>query len=128
MEARFFRCEHCGNVIIKAHDSKVPVMCCGEKMVELVPNTVEASTEKHMPEVEVITEGAEIMVKVGSVEHPMTEEHYIEFVATESCNGVKVRALEPGDFPGSAFAILPYEKMTAIYSYCNLHGLWKLEL
>ena len=79
METKFYRCRHCGNVIIKVVDSKVPVVCCGEKMEELIPNTVDASNEKHVPKVTFL-DGCSIKVEVGSVPHPMTPEHHICFI------------------------------------------------
>ena len=120
---KFFRCRHCGNVIEKMVDSGVPVVCCGEKMEELTANTVEAATEKHLPIVE--NKGKKIFVKVGQVANPMIEEHYINFIALESKNGVEIRYLHQGEAPEATFAI---ESAVAVYGYCNLHGLWKTEV
>ena len=83
MATKFYKCNHCGNVIVKLVDSKVPVVCCGEPMVELVPNTVDASGEKHLPVVKYIDD-ATIKVEVGSVAHPMLPEHHIAFVYVET--------------------------------------------
>ena len=120
---KFFRCRHCGNVIVKMVDSGVPVVCCGEKMEEIIANTVEAATEKHLPVVE--NKGKEIFVKVGQVAHPMTEEHYINFIALETENGVLVKYLHPGEVPEVTFTA---KSAVAVYGYCNLHGLWKTEV
>ena len=124
MATRFFKCRHCGNVIQKVVDSKVPVVCCGEKTEELVPGTVEASVEKHLPVVTWIDEKT-IKVEVGSVAHPMLPEHHIAFVYVETENGgIRV---DLNDKPEAVIA-LGAEKPVAVYEYCNLHGLWKTEL
>ena len=83
MATKFFKCRHCGNVIVKVVDANVPVVCCGEKMEELIPNTVDASGEKHVP---VVTRLADdkIKVEVGSVAHPMLPEHHISFIYVET--------------------------------------------
>ena len=90
-------------------------------MKELVPNTTDAAQEKHVP---VVTrENNRITVTVGSVEHPMTPEHYIEFIVLETANGFRVANLNPGDKPSVDF--YEDEPVIAVYEYCNLHGLWK---
>jgi superoxide reductase len=122
---KFFVCEHCGNVVEKVEDHGVPVMCCGKKMAELVPGVVEASHEKHIPVAKV--EGNLVKVAVGSVEHPMAEEHSILWVALESDKGLYRKHLEVGKAPEAVFALAD-EKPIAVYAYCNLHGLWKQEL
>ena len=122
---KFYICRHCGNLITKIHDAGVPVVCCGEKMQELVPNTVEASGEKHIPAVTV--EGSLVKVNVGSVDHPMVEEHFIEWVYVQTENGGLRKALKPGDAPNVTFC-LGDDKAVAVYAYCNLHGLWMVEL
>jgi superoxide reductase len=124
MKARFFKCNHCGNVVVKFVDSGVPVMCCGEKMVELVPNTVDASGEKHLPVVTLIGEGR-IKVEVGSVAHPMTEEHHIAFIYVETERGGIYVDLK--DKP-EAEIFVGDESVVAVYEYCNLHGVWKTEI
>ena len=125
MAVKFFKCEHCGNVIQKVVDSKVPVVCCGEKMKELVPNTVEASNEKHIPVVSL--EGSKVVVNVGSVNHPMEEVHWIEWVQLVTDKGSYRKWLNPGEAPNVKFQ-LDGEKPSAVYAYCNLHGLWKNEI
>lgn len=122
---KFYICEHCGNVIEKVEDHGVPVMCCGKKMSELVPGTVEASREKHIPVA--VVDGNLVKVSVGSVEHPMAEEHSILWVALETENGLYRKHLEVGRAPEAVFALAD-EKPLAVYAYCNLHGLWKVEL
>ena len=124
MKTKFFKCQHCGNVIVKTVDSGVPVVCCGEKMEELIPGTVEASVEKHLPVVKRLDE-CRIRVEVGSVLHPMQPEHHIAFVYVETEHGGQLRHLsgEPvAEFCSGA------DKPVAVYEYCNLHGLWKTEL
>ena len=112
-------------MIEKVEDHGVPVMCCGKKMQELVPGVVEASHEKHIPVAKV--EGNLVKVAVGSVEHPMAEEHSILWVALESDKGLYRKHLEVGKAPEAVFALAD-EKPIAVYAYCNLHGLWKVEL
>jgi len=125
MNVKFYICRHCGNIITKVHDAGVPVICCGEKMEELVPNTVEASTEKHLPVVS--CENGILQVNVGSVDHPMAEEHFIQWIAVQTESGVMVKKLVPGAAPHASFA-LGDEKALKVYEYCNLHGLWVTEL
>ena len=123
MDMKFYICEHCGNIIAKVKDAGVPVVCCGEKMKELVPNTEDAAQEKHAPVCE--EKGNIVEVTVGSVEHPMLEEHYIEWIALQTDKGNQRKALKPGEAPKADFALLDGEKVVAVYAYCNLHGLWK---
>ena len=125
MDKKFYICEHCGNIVEKVNDAKVPLMCCGKKMVELVPGTVEASHEKHIPVVKV--EGDVVKVDVGSVAHPMAEEHSIEWVYLQTDKGGQRKNLNPGQEPKAVFALAD-EKPVAVYAYCNLHGLWKAEI
>lgn len=122
-ERKFFICKHCKNLVEVVNDSKVPMICCGEKMTELVANTVEASQEKHLPVVEV--SGNEVSVTVGSVIHPMEEAHFIQWVYLLTDKGVQRKALKPGEVPSVKFSLLEGEKALAAYEYCNLHGLWK---
>ena len=122
---KFYICEHCGNIIGMVKDKGVPVMCCGQKMKELVPNTVEASGEKHIPAVSL--EDNVLKVNVGSVNHPMAEEHFIEWVYVETENGGMRKNLKPGQEPNVTFA-LGDDKAVAVYAYCNLHGLWMAEV
>ena len=124
MATKFYRCAHCGNVIQKVVDKRVPVVCCGQKMEELIPGTVEASVEKHLPVVSWVDENT-MKVEVGSVAHPMLEEHHIAFVYVETENGgIRV---DLKDKPEAVIA-LGGQKPIAVYEYCNLHGLWKTEL
>ncbi|MBQ1206355.1 MAG: desulfoferrodoxin [Clostridia bacterium] len=124
-EAKFYVCETCGNLVGMINESGVNMVCCGKKMTQIVPGTVEASKEKHIPVVTV--EGDTVKVNVGSVDHPMTEEHLIEWVYLQTCRGGQRKCLKAGDAPTVTFALCD-EKPIAVYAYCNLHGLWKTEL
>ncbi len=124
MAIKFFKCRHCGNVIEKVVDSGVAVVCCGEQMEELIPNTVDASGEKHVPVVERIDD-CRIKVRIGSVEHPMLPEHHIVFIYVETeRGGIRVNLT---DKPEAVICVCN-DKPIAVYEYCNLHGLWKSEL
>lgn len=124
MATRFFKCAHCGNVIEKVVDKGVPVVCCGEHMEELIPNTVDASGEKHVPVVTFVGDKT-IKIEVGSVAHPMLPEHHISFVYVETeRGGIRVNLTDKPE----AVVYLGDERPVAVYEYCNLHGLWKTEL
>ena len=122
---KFYKCEHCGNIITKLKDSGAPVVCCGEPMKEIVPGTTDAAVEKHVPVFEV--NGDVVKVKIGSVEHPMLEAHYIEWIALQTKQGNQRKALKPGEAPEACFKICEGDEVVAVYEYCNLHGLWKAE-
>ena len=124
-EKIFFICEHCGNLVEVINDSGVPMMCCGQKMTKLEPGTVDASFEKHIPVVTV--DGNTVKVVVGSVEHPMLEEHSILWIYLETDRGGQRKLLEVGKAPEATF-VLADEKPVAAYAYCNLHGLWKADI
>lgn len=102
---KFYICEHCGNIVTFLQSSGVPVMCCGQKMTELVPDSTDAAQEKHVPVVTV--EGSMVDVKVGSAPHPMIPEHYIQWVALETTEGCQIKYLEPGQAPEVKFALAP---------------------
>ena len=124
-EVKFFICKHCGNLVGMIHNSGVPMICCGEKMAQLVPNTVDASTEKHVP---VITrDGNKVTVRIGAAPHPMTAEHSIQWIYLHTANGGQRRSLQAGDAPEATFCVREGEPVSA-YAYCNLHGLWKTVL
>ena len=123
---KFYRCEHCGNIVAFFHSSGVPVVCCGEPMKELAAGVVEASAEKHIPAVEV--QGNKVSVVVGSVEHPMLPEHYIQMIVLETASGHQYKKLSPEQAPKAEFVLAEGDSAVAVYEYCNLHGLWKAEL
>lgn len=120
---KFYRCPHCGNIIVKVHDSGVPVVCCGQPMQELVPNTGDGAGEKHVPVCE--RNGNEVVVKVGSVAHPMLDNHYIEWIILSTNKGNQRKCLKPGEAPEARFLVADDEEVVAVYEYCNLHGLYK---
>ncbi len=121
-EKKFYICKHCGNMIGTIHNSGVPIVCCGEPMTELKPNTVDAAQEKHLPVVAI--EGNIVKVKVGSVEHPMAEEHHIAWIYLETAQGGQRKKLAVGSKPEAEFALTADDKVLGVYEYCNLHGLW----
>ncbi len=125
-ETRFYICEKCGNMVGMIHSSGVPLMCCGQKMTKLEAGTVEASKEKHIPVATV--EGGTVKVSVGSVEHPMVEEHSILWVYLQTSKGGQRKCLEVGKAPVVSFALADGEEPIAVYAYCNLHGLWMSEI
>lgn len=124
-ETRFFVCEHCGNIIGLIHDAGVPMMCCGQKMTKMEPGTSDASVEKHVPVVSV--DGDVVSVNVGFVEHPMSEEHHIAWIYLQTDRGGQRKCLKANAAPVVRFALVD-ETPTAVYAYCNLHGLWKTAL
>ena len=124
-ENRFFICEKCGNLVGMINESGAPIVCCGQKMTKLEPGKIEASHDKHIPEVKV--EGNLVKVEVGSTRHPMAEEHFIMWVYIKTDRGGQRKNLAPGDDPCVTFALAD-EKPVAVYAYCNLHGLWMKEL
>ena len=122
---KFFICKHCGNIVGLTLDQGGTLVCCGEKMSELIPNTVEASLEKHLPVVTVSEN--RISVQVGSVPHPMEEAHHISFLYVETEHGGQRKCLKTGEEPKLSFAFSD-DKPVAVYAYCNLHGLWVANL
>ena len=125
-DVRCFRCKHCGNFVGAIHFSGVPMICCGEKMEEVIPNTTDAAQEKHVPEVTV--SGREVKALVGSIAHPMTEEHSIQWVYLQTNKGGQRKCLAPNEEPSVIFCLAEDETPVAVYAYCNLHGLWKKEI
>ena len=119
---KFYKCKICGKLVAMVKDTPVPTICCGKPMNELVPGTTDGATEKHVPVYKV--EGDTVTVAVGSVEHPMSAEHHVEWIAIETENGNQRKELKPGDKPEAMFALVPYDKVKHVYEYCNLHGLW----
>lgn len=122
MKQKFFKCERCNNIIAMVKESGVGVVCCGQKMTEIIPGTTDASVEKHVPVYTV--EGGKVVVNVGAVEHPMVPEHYIEWVSLQTKFGNQRKPLAPGSAPTVCFSICEGDEVEAVYAYCNLHGLW----
>lgn len=119
---KFYQCSHCKNIIVYAYSKGVPVFCCGEKMKELVPGAVDAAKEKHVPVA--VREGNLVKVSVGSIAHPMIEEHHIAFIVLETSKGFQKIDLAHDGAPEAVFALAEGEEPVAVYEYCNLHGLW----
>ncbi len=122
---KFYVCETCGNIIEYVKKSDASVMCCGSAMKELVPGTSDGAVEKHIPAVK--AEGNCVHVQIGSVEHPMTKEHHIEWIVIETEKGCQKVKLDPEQEPKAEFLLTEGDKLLATYEYCNLHGLWKAE-
>ncbi len=120
---KFYRCSVCGKIIAIVEARGVPTMCCGKPMEELVANTQDGAHEKHIPVFEV--KDRIVTVRVGEVEHPMLDNHYIQWIAVETNLGNQRKTLKPGEKPVAQFALLEGEEVVAVYEYCNLHGLYK---
>lgn len=123
---KIVKCSHCGNMAAMIHDSGVPMICCGEPMQEVVPNTEDAAVEKHVPAVTV--NGNCVTVTVGSVEHPMTDVHYISWIMLETKQGRQRKELTPDQKPQACFCLCEGDEPVAAYEYCTLHGFWKAEI
>lgn len=124
MKQKFLMCEKCGNIVAVVKESGIKIMCCGQPMSEIIPGTVEASKEKHIPVYTV--EGNKVLVVVGETEHPMQEEHYIEWISIQTKHGNQRKTLKPEEKPEVYFLISEDDEVEAVYAYCNLHGLWKV--
>lgn len=118
-----YKCEVCGNMVEVVHAGAGELVCCGQPMKKMAAGTTDGATEKHVPVIEKVEGGYK--VKVGSVAHPMTEAHYIEWIelVCEKCGKVQRKYLKPGDAPEAFFAS-DSDNVTA-REYCNLHGLWE---
>lgn len=116
----FYRCEVCGNMVGLIKNGGGKLVCCGKPMVKLEANTTDAAKEKHVPVAS--RKDGKIYVEIGSTAHPMTEEHYIEWIAVVSDSGTERINLSPMDEPKAVFCDKPNAE---VYAYCNLHGLWK---
>ena len=126
MEEKYLICRKCGNIVKMVKEGKGTISCCGSDMEELIANTVDAAKEKHIPVY--VKEENKITVTVGEVNHPMLEEHYIEWILIKTNKGNTIRNLKPGDKPEATFVLENDEKLEEIYAYCNLHGLWKTKI
>lgn len=121
---KIYKCKKCGNMVELIDEGKGVLTCCGDAMEELIPNTVDAAQEKHVPYA-AIEDDDVLYVKVGEVDHPMSDEHYIMWVAAVYDDSVLKYNFKPGEIPEAVF---DYEEGMEVYAYCNLHGLWKKEL
>ncbi len=124
-EQEFLICRHCGNIATKIIDRGPKLVCCGDEMIIMKANTQDAAQEKHVPVVKV--DGNRLEVTVGSVEHPMSAEHHIAFIFVQTDKGHLIKMLPVNGKPEATFC-LDGEKAVAVYEYCNLHGVWKLDL
>ena len=123
MKIQFYFCKHCGNVIAMIKDNGVPIKCCGENMHEIIPGTSDGAQEKHVPVYKV--NGEKVTVSVGATEHPMTDEHYIDWVCIETEAGFQFKKLTPDMSPKVSFSLTKDDKVKSVYGFCNLHSLWK---
>lgn len=122
--AKFYKCDVCDKIVAVVKDGAGTSVCCGQDMVELVAGTVDASREKHVPQVTI--NGTEVIVQVGSVLHPMEEKHHIEWICIKTNKGIQLKYLIAGSDPVARFFLEPDERLEKTYAYCNLHGLWSL--
>lgn len=125
MEAnmKFYKCKVCGKIIAIIEDTGTPTVCCNEEMERLIPGTTDGAHEKHIP---VVTKkDCMFHVQVGSVEHPMTKEHYIQWIAIETNRSCQLKKLKPQENPTATFTLSKDERFMTAYAYCNLHLLWK---
>lgn len=122
----FLHCPICGNVIIKLEDSGMTPVCCSRKMEMLEANSSDGSPEHHIPVWEM--DGNKVMVKIGSEEHPMSTEHQINWILVKTNKGTHTIFLSPEDKPEACVKLSHCECVTAVYCYCNLHGLWKANI
>jgi len=118
-----YKCEVCGNIVEVLHTGIGELVCCGKPMILQKENTTDAAVEKHVPLIDKTEQG--IRVKIGSVEHPMEEKHYIEWVELLANGKAYKKFLKPGDKPEAEFCIQAEEEEVIARAYCNLHGLWK---
>ncbi len=118
---QIFKGKSCGMIVEVLHEGTGEMVCCGEPMLLVEENTVDASKEKHVPVIEKTKDG--ILVKVGSVEHPMLDAHYIEWIELLADGKVYRQFLKPGEKPEALFKMEAND--VSAREYCNLHGLWK---
>lgn len=118
---QIYKCNVCGNIVEMVHKGAGQLVCCGQPMQLMIPNTVDASKEKHVPVVEASSDG--VLVKIGSVTHPMEDKHYIEWIEVIANGRVYRKYLNPGDAPEAVFCVQA-QNITA-RAYCNIHGLWQ---
>jgi superoxide reductase len=123
MEQKFYKCSHCGKIVALVKESGVPVMCCGTKMEEIIPGTSDGAQEKHSPVYNV--DGETVTVSVGETEHPMTPDHYIDWVCVETEDGFQFKKLKPNTSPKISFSLSKGDKVKSVYAFCNQHSLWK---
>lgn len=124
MAKKYLRCSICGQLVEVVNDTKAPIICCGEPMEEIVAHTNEQNlNEKHIPQFKI--KDKHVDVKIGSIPHPSTTDHFIEWITLETSKGSHTKQLKPGDAPEVVFVLADGELVQAIYAYCNIHSLWK---
>ncbi len=117
-----YKCEACGNVVEVLHAAGGTLACCDQAMKMYEANSTDAATEKHVPVV--AKDGSTVTVTVGSVPHPMADDHYIEWIELLVGSAVYRVDLSPGDEPEATFEGVNVDSVSA-RAYCNKHGLWK---
>ena len=120
---KIYKCKKCGQIVMKVEVKPCGIFCCGEEMEELIPNSTDASAEKHIPVYEV--KDNRVYVKVGAEEHVMTPEHHIAWVLLKTNRGIMLRNLDLDKPATMVFTMCEKEEVEEVYEYCNLHGLWK---
>lgn len=123
MKQKFLKCEKCGNIVAAVKSNGGKITCCGEEMKEIIPGTIDAAREKHVPVYKI--EDGKVKIYVGEVSHPMQDEHYIEWISIQTKYGNQRKTLKPGENPEACFCINDGDEVEAVFAYCNLHGLWK---
>ena len=121
---KFYKCNVCGQIVASVKDTGAPMTCCNEELKVIVPHTVDfEGNEKHIP---IIKKGnGKVVISVGSIPHPSTEEHFIEWIAIVTNKGNQRKMLKPGDEPKVTFQVAKDEHLLDVYVYCNLHSLWR---
>lgn len=119
---KFFKCATCGNIVTMLDDKGPVPSCCNAPMTLLKANTNDTVAEKHVPVVDY--KGLCVKVTVGSVMHPMSDEHMIDWIGLETNKGFHVMYLKADSEPTASFRLVDCEKAKAVYAYCNVHGLW----
>lgn len=122
VDIHFYHCKSCGQIMAAIGDIDKSVNCCGSDMIQLAPCSIDASTDHHIPIFS--HSGHKVSVRVGKVDHPMLEEHHIEWICLVTDLGIQWRPLATDSEPAASFRLKRSEQILAIYSYCNLHGLW----
>lgn len=125
-EPKFYSCSECGIIIEKIRGNKEDFLCDNTPLKRLEPNTSDGAEEKHVPVVE--QNDNKVTVKVGSISHPMTQEHNIEWIYLQTEKGCQKVNLKSNEEPVAVFLLSDGDKAVAAYSYCNLHGFWKKEI
>lgn len=125
-ELDLYYCPYCGKIIAVVKKTNVPTVCCGEPMQLIVPGTVDASIEKHVPVIRQM--GQDVIITVGSEEHPSTEAHHIQWIVLLTSKGLHARSIRPGEKPRAVFHLNENENVHAAMEYCNLHKLWRKDV